>query len=273
MSVANQLTSSAIHQSGGVARLWCLVALLFAAFPVRGGDLESAFDAANRAYEQGKFTEAAALYEKLIPSAPRAGALYFNSGNAWFKAGQTGRAIAAYRQAEALAPRDPGIRFNLQFARKKVTTQDASASSLWQRAFTTLTLNEWAGLLAGAVWLWFALLALREWRPALRAALSGYTATAGVTCLALAGCLAASAQLRLQTVSAVVVASDAIARSGPLDEAKVLHQFRDGLEVTVLDEKEITVGATRQRWLQVRDVANRSGWMKSDQVIELPPVR
>ena len=177
-------------------RLSFLAVLFLAALPVRGADLESPFDAANRAYEQGKFTEAAALYEKLIPSAPRNEALYFNSGNAWFKAGQTGRAIAAYRQAEALAPRDPGIRFNLQFARKKVSTSDAPAASLWQRAFTTLTLNEWAGLLAGAVWLWFGLLALREWRPALRTGLSGYTATAGVMCLALAGCLAASALLQ-----------------------------------------------------------------------------
>ena len=205
----------------------------------------------------------------MLARAPRAAELHFNLGNACFKAGQTGRALAAYRQAEALAPRDPGVQFNLQFARKKVSTQEGATGPFWARAFTTLTLNEWAGLLAAAGWLWFVLLILREWRPTLRPALRGYTATAGVVVLVLAGGLAVSAQLRLQTTAAVVVVPDAIARSGPLDEAKVLHQFRDGTEVTVLDEKEITVGTSPQRWLHVRDTAQRSGWMKSDQLIVL----
>ena len=42
--------------------------------------------------------------------------IYFNLGNAWFKAGEAGRAILAFRQAEKLSPRDPDVRANLQFA-------------------------------------------------------------------------------------------------------------------------------------------------------------
>jgi tetratricopeptide (TPR) repeat protein len=232
---------------------------------------ETSFDAANRLYEQGRFVEAAAAYEQLAQSVPRSDTLWFNLGNAWFKAGQVGRAIAAYRQAEFVAPRDPALRFNLNFARKKVSGTDAPAGSVWRRALGALTVNEWTVLASVALWLWFVLLALREWRPALRQALSGYTATSGALMVLLAGCAAFAAELRFNTVSAVVTAPEAIVRSGPLEEAKVLHQFRDGTEVTVLDQKDLVAGDQKQVWLQVRNAANQSGWVKSDQLAVVRP--
>jgi len=243
--------------------------LVLCASGALAADEAASFDAANKSYEQGKFTEAAAAYEKLAQANPRSDTLWFNLGNAWFKAGQTGRAIAAWRQAERLSPREPGVRFNLQFARKKVSGSDAPNGPAWRRALAALTLNEWAVLAAVALWLWFALLALREWRPSLRGALSGYTATAGAVLLLLIGCLAGAANLQFNTTGAVVIVPDAILRSGPLEEAKVLRQLRDGVELTVLDQKEVVLGDQRQTWLEVRDGSNPSGWLKSDRVIVL----
>jgi uncharacterized protein YgiM (DUF1202 family) len=237
--------------------------------PAAGVAEAAAFDAANKLYEQGKFAEAAAAYQQLLRSAPRSETVWFNLGNAWFKAGEVGRAIAAYCEAEQLAPRDPAVRFNLQFARRKVSGGDAPAGPAWRRALGALTLNEWTMLGSAALWLWFGLLALREWRPALRPVLSGYTATSGVLLLALIGCTVLAGRLRTSKVVAVVVAPEAIVRSGPLEEAKVLHQFRDGIEVTVLDRKDFGTGDQKLGWLQVRDAANRSGWLKGDQVTVL----
>jgi hypothetical protein len=232
----------------------------------RAADVGSDFDAANKFYEQGKFSEAAAAYEKLLRAGAPAEVVHFNLGNAWFKAGQLGRAIAEWRLAERSSPRDPNVRFNLQFARKRVTGSDAPAGPLWQRALRSLTLNEWTMLASVSLWIWFLLLALREFKPALRKVLSGYTATAGLGALLLACCLAGAAALQFNTRPAVVIVSEAIARTGPLEEAKVLHQLRDGTEVVVLDEKEITVGDKKQTWLQVRDSARRTGWVKGDQL-------
>ena len=63
------------------------------------------FIQANRLYEEGKFAQSAAGYEKIIQAGSVSSALYFNLGNAWLKAGQFGKAILSYRQAEAIAPR------------------------------------------------------------------------------------------------------------------------------------------------------------------------
>ena len=83
----------------------------------------------------------------MIHSGTVSPAIYFNLGNAYFKAGQLGRAIAALREAEKLAPRDPDVRANLQFIRGRVQGPAAAASS-WQQWFATLTINEWAVLTA-----------------------------------------------------------------------------------------------------------------------------
>ena len=43
-------------------------------------------------------------------------AVLYNQGNAWMRAGATGRALAAYRQAQRYRPRDPYLAANLQNA-------------------------------------------------------------------------------------------------------------------------------------------------------------
>ena len=254
-----------------MASLGTAIFCILVAVRALAGEPDNDFDAANKLYEEGKFTAAAAAYEKLAQSGVNSWTLHFNLGDAWFKAGQTGRAIAEWRLAERITPRDPNLHFNLQFARKRVLGAEAPAGPLWQRALDGLTLNEWTVLVSVLLWIWFSLLALREYKPSLRRALAGYTATAGVGALLMAACLGAAAAWKSTARPGVVIVPEAIARTGPLDEAKVLHQLRDGTELVVLDEKEVasTAGDKKQSWLQVRDAAHRTGWVKRSQVIEL----
>src|SRR5262249_17914429 len=70
-----------------------LLLVLFAAttcWQVAASELETAFDQANKLFERGKYSEAAAAYEKLVTPGHVSPALYFNLGNAYFKAGQPG---------------------------------------------------------------------------------------------------------------------------------------------------------------------------------------
>lgn len=85
-----------------------------------GADAVSDFSAANQLYGEGKFAEAAQAYGRILQSGVASANLWFDYGNAEFKAGHLGEAIAAFRQAELLAPRDSEIRANLGFARSQV---------------------------------------------------------------------------------------------------------------------------------------------------------
>src|ERR1700684_3279079 len=90
--------------------LGVVCALLLKIAGARADDAGNSFDSANKLYEQGKYPAAAAAYDKLLAGGNVSEALYFNLGNAEFKMNQVGRAIASYRQAQRLAPRDAELR-------------------------------------------------------------------------------------------------------------------------------------------------------------------
>jgi tetratricopeptide (TPR) repeat protein len=71
------------------------------------------FDAAKTPQE---YREAAALLESLLADGFRNGAVYYNLGNAYYRAKEYGRAIAAYRKAKPYRPRDPYLEANLRQA-------------------------------------------------------------------------------------------------------------------------------------------------------------
>ncbi len=222
-----------------------------------------AFDSANKLYEQGKFPDAARAYQQILDGGRRSVTLYFNLGNAWFKAGQTGRAIGAYRQAERLAPRDPSVQFNLNFARKRVVSGEPPAAPILERLLGGLTLDEWTGLTAAAFWFSMVVLAAGEWRESFRATARRYALVGGIATVLGAGAIAGHRALVAD--HAVVVVPEALLRSGPLDEAKVLFQLRDGTEVEVLDRKQLA-GEKAQIWFQVRSRTAQTGWVKQDQL-------
>ena len=242
-----------------------VILVLAIAFMLRAtaAEVASDFDTANRLYSQGKFSEASAGYEKLIGRGAVSPALYFNLGNAYFKSGQQGRAIAAYRRAERLSPRDPDVQANLRFARNQIANNPSVRPAAWQVWLAKLTVNEWTALAVAAFWVWLALLALGQWREDWRRKFRGYAAMAGWVTLLLGGCTAAAWSGNYSVKSALVIAQDAAARSGPLEDSSKTHTLHDGTELTVLDE--------RDDWLQVCDGSQRIGWLKRDTVELLKP--
>lgn len=60
---------------------------------------------------------AAFYYNSLLESGITNGRLYYNTGNAFYRSGQIGKAILMYKRALLFSPSDPQIRFNLDQAR------------------------------------------------------------------------------------------------------------------------------------------------------------
>ena len=97
---------------------------------------QSTFDLANAAYADGRYEEAATLYQSMIDEQPNA-TLYYNLGNAQFKQGELAQAILAYERAMRLQPNHKDAKYNLAFAQSKITDnieeQDFFLST-WARA-------------------------------------------------------------------------------------------------------------------------------------------
>jgi tetratricopeptide (TPR) repeat protein len=235
------------------------ILILLAGLALRArADVTAEFNDANNLYAQGKFADAAAAYEKIAADGRVSPALLFNLGNAAYKSGQIGRAIAAYAKAERLAPRDPDVRANLQFARSEISGGDSVGPNWCDRTLGRLTLNEWAVLASVFFWVWLGLLAAREWKPALRPALRQLTLLAGIGAVALWLGTGTLWFARHANPRAVVVGHDAAVRGGPLDDAQSVYIAHDGVELTVLDR--------RDDWLQVGDGHQRIGWIRRDAV-------
>jgi len=219
------------------------------------------FSAANKLYAEGKFADAATAYDKIIQTGVRSPVLLFNAGNAEFKSGHLGRAIAAYRQAAQLAPRETELRANLAFVRGRVQGA-ASQDSFWQNWFGTFTLNEGAGLTAVLFWLTLGTFAVRQLRPALGPPLKTPTRIlVTLTGLSIV-VLGVQAVDHFNRQTAVVTAAETTARSGPFDEAQSAFTLHDGVELSVLDR--------HGEWIQVAGSEGRTGWVPVKQVAILP---
>jgi hypothetical protein len=237
--------------------------LMLGATALRAEAVPDAFTQANRLYEEGKYTQSAAAYEKIVQAGTVSPALYFNLGNAWLKAGQIGRAICAYRQAEAIAPRDPDIRANLQIARSQAGINNpALPGNRWTRWIGRLTLNEWTVAASAMAALFFLVLTVREIWPSLKSSGGALIVMLGVVCLCLAACLGMAVDQRLVEKSVVVIASEAVARLGPLPESQSVFTLHDGAELLVL--------GSDGDWLQVTDAARHIGWLAQKEVAFIP---
>jgi tetratricopeptide (TPR) repeat protein len=228
-----------------------------------GADVSAEFDAANKLYAEGKFADAAAVYEKILQSGATSANLLFNYGNAECKAGNWGRAIIAYRQAGQLAPRDADVRANLEFTRNQVQGPTSSPSR-WENGIEILTLNEWTALTAVAFWLTFTLFATMQIWPALKTAFRGFTRGVAVVTILSGVCGGAAVSIHLSQKTAVVIAPDLVARSGPFDDAQNVFTAHDGAEFAVLSR--------HGDWLQVADNSGKIGWFERRQVEIFPGI-
>jgi tetratricopeptide (TPR) repeat protein len=234
-------------------KTWLTILLaVVCAGKILAADATADFAAANKLYAEGKFSDAAAAYEKILASGAQSPALYFNAGNAEFKAGHLGKAIAVYRQAELLAPRDAELRANLAFVRNQVQGTTLR-ETIWQKWVGTLTLNEGALLTAIFFWGLFALLALRQLKPALAPKLGTATRIAVVLTIFSGAILGLQATNHLSASVAVVTAAETTARSGPFDDAQNVFTVRDGAELKVLDRHD--------DWVQVANSVGKIGWL------------
>ncbi len=245
-----------------VGRLFVLALLLSLtakAAPEGEARFERTFADASRAYDENRLPEAIGGWESLVDAGQRLPEVWFNLGNAYYRNGNIGKAILAYRQAQRLAPRDPDIRANLGFA-----AQSAGIALPARKPIPALLLDisqaEWRML--GSVLFWLLTASLAAWILWPRVRFVTRPAAAGLAVLllvALAG-LWMYRDLR-QSPECVVMDAGQKVLSSPLESATPLLAIPEGAIVRRLDD--------RANWIEVRQEATR-GWLPA---AALAPVR
>jgi tetratricopeptide (TPR) repeat protein len=103
---------------------------------------------ANDLYIKANYADAAKQYEKILTNEGVAPQLYYNLGNAYFKANEIGRSILNYERALRLDPGYDDARYNLELAQLKVVDNIVQTQSFFlgrwiDYLIKLLTSNQW----------------------------------------------------------------------------------------------------------------------------------
>ena len=220
---------------------------------------QDAFDAANAAYADGRYEEAAAMYQSLLDEQPDA-TLYYNLGNARFKQGELAQAILNYERALRLKPNYKDAQYNLAFAQSRITDniveQDFFLSSWARTVRNNLSERTWwstsIGLFICAL---IALLLFLLGRELWLRKTAFHGAWIALLFSLIAGLNAGSLHQRNTLRNEAIITQGVVnVKSSPDRSGTDLFTIPEGTKVTIRE----TLG----EWVNVR-VGSNEGWMKS----------
>jgi tetratricopeptide (TPR) repeat protein len=217
--------------------LACLIAVTSAHAHGGESDAMTQIARANDLYQKGEYAKAVEIYQQQADSGLQNGHLFYNLGNAYFRMGETGRAIQNYLRAHRLIPRDEDLTANLKYAVRETTDRlddnlpIASGSPAdWPTEFNRL---EILNLLTVANLLFWITAGMRLlWPNAFWNLAYKTTLTALILFAILTGIKSAT---EAGNELGVVLAKTADVRSGLGEEGVTLFQLHEGAVVRVAE--------------------------------------
>lgn len=209
----------------------------------RAADNKTLWNQAADQYDAGDYSSAIATYNQLIERGFVNAPIYHNLGNSYFKDGQLGMAIWAYRRALKLDPDQEQSRANLEFARKmNVDKIEANSggflSDIWDFLSNLLGLNGYLIAFTAAWWVLAAIAILLIYRG--NFASWPYYLLIVCAIVAIFSATAAARRIKVDRLTSwgVLVNDAADIREGPGKDFKRIEIGHEGLEFKILSERE-----------------------------------
>jgi tetratricopeptide (TPR) repeat protein len=217
---------------------------------------------ANIAYQKLDYDKCISLYEQLIKNNSVAEEVYFNLGNAYFKKGNTAKAILNYERARKLEPEDEDVNFNLKIASLKVVDKIESVPEVFYKKWISSVSSifpesTWSVITILFIWLLFISLALyvtsltvniKKIFFVFAGVLFILTITSGIL-------TAHSYAITNLDEQAIIISSSVYVKSSPDEKGNDLFILHEGTKVDVLDKLN--------EWMKIRIANGGIGWLKS----------
>ncbi|MDR0566572.1 MAG: tetratricopeptide repeat protein [Prevotellaceae bacterium] len=221
---------------------------------------DTAWQKANALYAEGKYKDASAAYLQLEESGKASSALFYNAGNAFYKQGETAKAILYYERALRLAPDDEDIRYNLELSNLQIVDKIEPIPQFfvvaWIQAFCNLLdVDTWGivGISLFAATLMLALVVLFG-RTSRRKKAAFALAVACLSLSIVATCVAMREKRYLSShTEAIVYAPVTSVKASPDAGGVDLFVLHEGTKVSVLE----TIGS----WKKVKTADGNQGWL------------
>lgn len=219
------------------------------------------FQSANEAYLRGDYDTAIQRYTQLMREGVTSPEVVFNAGNAFFRNGRVGMAIACYEWVLWQDPRFPGTQENLQKAVSATERKLPPPSSSRFRELLYFWIRDWSPVrlrnaFAGTWLLLWALVFIRWLRRI------PYQNVLIVILAILSVYLGVAWYLKLHPEPlAVTIAEKTTARYGPSDQ--------DAARFDLLQGDRVLVQETRGDWCRIRTAEGDEGWVRAADILQV----
>ncbi len=210
-------------------------------------------------YNEGDYDAAVQNLLKVAESGIQNGKLFYNLGNAYFKAGDIGRAMLWYERALKLIPNDPDLRFNHDYVMTRLKDERVEKESpvfrilfFWKHVLSPLQI-QWAGIILNC--LFWGILAVRLVLKKRR-----ILGVEGVLALVLSLVFILTSvytcyENKFQQ-KAIIVSDEVSIRSGLSDDSTELFVLHAGTRVLVRK--------TSKDYYRIRFSEDKIGWVKAE---------
>lgn len=231
-----------------------------------GQSPQQVFNDANQLYKHHHYDSAAMLYKKLIDLGYQNPELYYNAGNANYKAGRLGYSVYYFEKALQQSPGNEMIENNLQLARVKATDKVDQIPTLffirwWHHFLNFHKANGW--VFGSLIFLWILVFSI-GWRI-LKPSPPRWTkwlvlSAAVLFCIYLTGAIG-SWYHTTNHEYAIVVEENKPVKSAPDTNGANIMEIHQGIKVKVLDSLE--------GWKKIELTNGTEGWVSSDNMLSL----
>lgn len=233
--------------------------------------------AADEAYMRGTkedYLEAIRLYSAAIEKDGSSAAIYYNLGNAYYRADSLAKAIICYERALRLDPTDKDIRANLDFVNSKIIDAQSSngiTNVLVEKSMQMFSPNGWA-IISVIIFVGVLLLA------------AGYIFSRNIrlrkvyffAALVLLIINAVSVIITINASSVVTGGNEAIviakstqlstSPSSPLDESQKAMLLHEGSKVKVIRELSTPNDPRVKKWIEVEAAGDNRAWIDAEAI-------
>jgi tetratricopeptide (TPR) repeat protein len=220
---------------------------------------------ANSLYKKADYQGAAMLYEDIATRYGISPELYYNIGNAYFKAGEVGRSILNYERALRLAPNYDDAKTNLELAQTKVVDNIVQVPPFfvkrWIDSFIKLlSVDQW--YLVSVVVFVITLLCFLYFifgNNLIIRRIAFYGAFILLVVAIISGAFGLTRRSELNNHNqAIIMSGTVVIKSSPDKSGTDLFQLHEGTKVSIksnLDEwTEIVVGNGNIGWLETKAI-------------------
>jgi tetratricopeptide (TPR) repeat protein len=253
------LARNSVRTVWGLAILVSSMMLLLASVDVRAdNEAQSAFALGVEAYDRGNYAKAVDVWENLAQDRGISnGHLFYNLGNAYFRLGKIGEAMACYFGAQELIPRDRDVNRNIEILMKKTAEQLRPENyggfvDRFADGWGFVSLRERL-LLGGVIWIVVSMCCYLV----LQGRASRWWAIFAV-CIAIPVTVSFYMGWQLSGRWGAVISNAAQIHSGPSESSAILFNLGDGAPVMLHDRVE--------GWAQVITADGRSGWVRQKEI-------